>query len=216
MCLSTAASAGLELVQMRADSPAQVASALRWEHVSVSMALLALAGYVRLYLRAGRAWLLWTVCGLRTVCLFLNFLTGQNLNYLEISGLGHLSFLGESVSIARGVPSPWNVLGQLSPFWLVIYVIDAAIAVCRRGERRMAAVVGGSLVFFVLAGTGQAALIIWGYLQWPITPSVFFLGIVVAMGYESLYGRFLQGLPASPIRAQHHRIKNSCDLALRR
>jgi two-component system, LuxR family, sensor kinase FixL len=183
-CLGTAVSAGFELLQMRADSPAQFAFAIRWEHVSVWAAMLALVGFVRLYLRAGRTWLLWTVCGLRTVSLFFNFLTGQNLNYLEVSGLRHLSFLDESVSIAQGVPSPWMLLSQLGSFCLVIFVVDAAVAVWRRGDRRMAAVVGGSLVFFVLAGSAQAGLIFWGYLQWPLTVSVFFLGIVVVMGYE--------------------------------
>jgi two-component system, LuxR family, sensor kinase FixL len=183
-CLGTGVSTGFELAQMRAESPAQIALALRWEQVSVWVAMLALMGFVRLYLRAGRMWLLWTVCGLRTVSLLPNFLTGQNLNYLEVSSLGHLRFLGESVSIAQGVPNPWMLLGQLSLFWLVIFVADAAIAVWRRGERRMAAVVGGSLVFFVATGTGQAALIFWGYIQWPLTSGLFFLGIIAAMGYE--------------------------------
>jgi two-component system sensor kinase FixL len=184
LCLATGASTGFELAQMRAESPAQIAFALRWEHVSVWVAVLALSGFVRLYLRAGRAWLLWAVCALRTVSLLLNFLTGENLNYLEVSSLRHLPFLGETVAIAQCVPNPWMLIGQLSLFWLVIFVADAAIAVWRRGERRIAALVGGSLVFFVLAGTGQATLILWGYVQWPLTTGWFFLGIIGAMGYE--------------------------------
>jgi two-component system, LuxR family, sensor kinase FixL len=184
MSLGTAVSAGFELAQMRADSPVQIALAIRWEHISVWVTVLALAGFVRLYLRAGRIWLLWTVCGLRTVSLFFNFLTGQNLNYLEVTGLRHLRFLGETVSTANGTPNPWMFLGQLSLFWLVIFVVDAAIEVWRRGERRKAAVVGGALVFFVLAGTSESALIFWGTVQWPLTSSLFFLGIIAAMGYE--------------------------------
>jgi two-component system, LuxR family, sensor kinase FixL len=184
LSLGTGVSAGLELAQMRAGSPAEIALALRWEHVSVWVAVLALVGFVRLYLRAGRTWLLWAVCVLRTISLLFNFLTGQNLNYLEVTSLRHLSFLGESVAIAQGAPNPWMLIGQLSLFGLVIFVVDAAIAVWRRGDRRMAAVVGGSLVFFVLAGTGQAALIVWGHVHWPLTSSLFFLGIIAAMGYE--------------------------------
>ena len=158
LSLGTAVCAWLELAQLRALSPPQIALALRWEHVSIWIAVLALVGFVRLYLRAGRMWLLWTVCGLRTFSLLLNFLTGKNLNYLEVTSLRHVSFLGESVSIAQGVPNPWMLIGQLSMFWLVIFVVDAAMVVWRRGERRTAAVVGGSLVFFVFAGTAQAAL----------------------------------------------------------
>jgi two-component system, LuxR family, sensor kinase FixL len=182
--LGTGVSAGLELAQMRAGSPAQIALALRWEHVSVWVTMLALVGFVRLYLCAGRTWLLWTVCVLRTISLFCNFLTGENLNYLKVTSLVHLPFLGESVSIAQGVPNPWMLIGQLSLGLLVIFVVDATITVWRRGDRRIAAVVGGSIVLFVLAGTGQAALIFWGYLHSPLTSGLFFLGIVVAMGYE--------------------------------
>jgi len=184
LSLGTGVSAGLELAQMRAGSPGQIALALRWEHVSVWVAVLALAGFVRLYLRAGRTWLLWAVCVLRTIALFFNFLTGKNLNYLDVTSLRHLSFLGESVSIAQGVPNPWMLTGQLSLGCLVIFVVDAAITAWRRGDRRMAAVVGGSLAFFVLAGAAQAALIVWGHIHWPLTSGLFFLGIIAAMGYE--------------------------------
>jgi two-component system, LuxR family, sensor kinase FixL len=182
--LGTAASAGCELTEMHADSPAQFALAIRWEHVSVWVTTLALAGFVRLYLRAGRTWLLWTVCGLRTVSLFLNFLTGQNLNYREVTRLGHLSFLGETVSIGQGMPNPWMLAGQLSSLWLLIFVVDAAIAVWQRGDRRRALMVGGGVAFFVLAATGQSVLIFWGYIQSPLTVGLFCLGIVVVMSYE--------------------------------
>jgi two-component system sensor kinase FixL len=182
--LGTAASAACELAEMHADSPAQIAMALRWEQVSIWVALLALAGFVRLYLRAGRTWLLWTVCGLRTVSLSLNFLTGQNLNYREVTAIDHMSFLGETVSTAQGVPNPWMLVGQLSILWLLIFVVDAAIAVWQRGDRRRALMVGGGVAFFALAGTGQAALIFWGYIHWPLTAGLFCLGIIVVMSYE--------------------------------
>ena len=66
----------------------------------------------------------------------------------------------------------------------MVFVVDAALAAWRRGDRRLAVVVGGSIAFFVLAGAAQAVLIFWGRVSWPFTPSLFFLGIVTAMGYE--------------------------------
>ena len=64
--------------------------------------LFTLSAVVRLYLRAGRMWLAWTVCGLRTLSLVLNFVFTPNLNYREITGLLHVSFLGETVAVAEG------------------------------------------------------------------------------------------------------------------
>jgi two-component system sensor kinase FixL len=182
--LAAVALVGCDLAEMHATSPAQFAAALRWTQLLLWVIVLALAGFVLLYFRAGRIWLFWSVCALRTLSLFLNYFTGQNLNYREITTLQSISFLGESVSIATGVPNPWMLVGHLSLLALVAFVADAALAVWRRGERRLAVIVGGSIVLFVLAGSGQAMLICWGIAPWPLTPSLFSLGIIAAMIYE--------------------------------
>lgn len=182
---ATAALAAGDLASLRAVSPAQYNLIARWEHLSVWLFILPLAGFVHLYLRAGRIWLLLAVCGLRTLALLLNFTTGENLNYFEISNLSHIPFLGESVvSIAVGVPNPWMFIGQLSLWTMIIFVLDAGITAWRRGDRRKALSVGGSILFFLLAGTAQTAFIVWGDVPWPSTPSLFSLGIIVAMGSE--------------------------------
>jgi len=212
--LGTAAAAWFDLALLRAGSLAEMASVIRWSHLATWVIILTLAGFVRLYLGAGRDWLLWTVCGLRTVALLLNFLTGQNLNYLEISSVSHIPFLGESVStIGEGVANPWMVVGQLGLWGLVIFVVDAAVTVWRRGDRRMAAIVGGSIVFFLAAGTVQTTLIVWGHLQWPPTSSLFYLGIIVAMGYE-VSGEALRAVQlANDLRASEQQIKLAAEAA---
>jgi two-component system, LuxR family, sensor kinase FixL len=182
--LATAAFAFCDLAEMRAETPAEFGAAVRWAQVSLWAVILSLAGFVRLYLRAGRLWLLWSVCALRTIAMVLNFLTGPDLNYRQISSLQHIQFLGESISIAKGAPNPWQIVGQLSIYALAVFVADAAIVVWRRGERRRAAFVGGSIVFFLMSGTLQATLIFWGHVQWPILASLLFLGIVAAVNYE--------------------------------
>jgi two-component system, LuxR family, sensor kinase FixL len=173
-----------DLAEMRAVSPAQFAAAMQWAQLSLWVVILALAGFVRLYFRAGRLWLLWTVCVLRTLSLFLSFLTDRYLHYQEITNVHPISFLGESVSIAQGVPNPWMIVGQLSLLAMLVFVADAALTVWRRGDRRVAVIVGGSIVLCLLAGDGQTLLICGGYVAWPLTPSLFYLGIIAAMGYE--------------------------------
>ena len=183
--VGTATFAGCELAMMRAESAIQFAAAIRWAHLPSWVIVLSLAWFVRLYLRAGRTWLLWTVCGLRTVSLFLNFLTGQNLNYLAIRGLRRSAFLGETISIPVGtVPNPWMLVGELSLLALVIFVADASITVWRRGGRRLAAIVGGSIAGVLVLSGAQTGLLVLGKIQPPGTLSLFYLGFLVAMGYE--------------------------------
>ena len=195
--LAAAAFVWCDFAQMHAESPAQFASALRSAHLAVWVITLSLAGFVRLYLHAGRTWLLWSVCGLRTFSLFLNLTTGQDLDYRRITGLSHITFLGDSVDIAKGMPNPWMLVGLLSSLGLVIFVVDAALAVWRRGDRRPAILVGGSIVFFVLLSSADVVLIVWGNVQWPLTPSLFFLGIIAAMGYE-VSGEALRSVQLAP------------------
>jgi len=183
--MGTAALGWQDLLLNFARTPAQYNAVALWSAVSLWIITVSLTGFVRLYLSAGRMWLLWTVFALRTMSLPLNFLTGENLYYREISSLSHLSILSETVSAtARRVPNPWLAVAHLSVCALVIFVMDAAITVWRRGDRAAALSVGGSVVFFVLAAAGQTAFIVWGNAQWPSTPSLFFLGVILAMGYQ--------------------------------
>ena len=181
---STAAFAFCELWMIRADTPAEFASVLKWGHIAVCLLVVSNVWFIRFYLKAGRHWLAWTVCGLRTLALLLNFGTGLNLNYREISHLGHVRLLGESVAVAEGVPNPWMLVGQLSLVAWLTFTADAGVAAWRRGERHRALAVGGSIVFFALVSSIQSPLVFWGIVRMPISATLFFTGMVAVMGYE--------------------------------
>jgi two-component system, LuxR family, sensor kinase FixL len=184
MAAGVAAFAACELALMLAQTPEAYGAIMRWGHLPAWIIVVALVAFVRLYLRAGRRWLAWTIVGLRTFCLLLNFIFSPNLNFRAITGLKHIRFLGDTVSLGEGVPNPWMLLAQLSLLLVVIFVADATLAVWRRGERRQAMVVGGSIVLFSLASTADAAVILWGFVHVPLTVSLFYQGIVVAMAFE--------------------------------
>jgi len=180
----TAAFAFCELGMMRAGTPAEFGTVLKWGHVPTWLILVSLVGFSRFYLKAGRTWLAWLACGLRTLALVLNFLVGQNLNYREITGLRHISFLGESVQIAEGVPNPWMLVGQMSLLALVVFLMDASVTIWRRGDRHRALTVGGGAIFFMFFSTVQSVFVFWGILRIPITASLSFMCLVLVMGYE--------------------------------
>jgi two-component system, LuxR family, sensor kinase FixL len=182
--VSTATFAGFEVWMMRADTPAEFGMALRWIHIPIWVIIVSLVGFVRLYLQAGRPWLAWTVCGVRTLALILDFVFTPNLNFREITTLRHISYLGESVAVAKGVPNPWMLVGQASFVLFLVFVADAAMTVGRRGQWRLAVMIGGSIVFCILAGQVQSALVIWQVLDWPIMVCFFFMPVVMAMSYE--------------------------------
>ena len=184
LALAAVATACCELWMMRAETPAEFGMALRYLQFALWVAFLSMTGFVLLHLRAGRPWLAVTICALRSLALLLNFRVGQNLNYLEISRLRHVRFLGEWVAVADGTANPWMIVGQVSTVLLVVFVTDAAVSVWRRGDRRLALMTGGSIVFCVLGASVQGFAVLWGFAPWPFLPSPFFIATVVAMSYE--------------------------------
>jgi two-component system, LuxR family, sensor kinase FixL len=185
MAVAVAVFAALELAMMSAETPQQWAIAVRWIHVPAWAIMTSLVVFVRLYLRAGRRWLAWAVVGVRTLSLILNFVFSPNINYREITALRQIRFLGDSVSVvAAGVPNAWMLVAQLSLLLLVIFVVDATITVWRRGDRRQALIIGGSILLFTVAGAVEGITVTWGIIAMPLTVSLFYLGIVLAMSFE--------------------------------
>src|SRR5437660_8035443 len=186
--VAAAAIAAFELEMMHAETVGQYEALMRWIHVPVWVLVISFVSFVRLYLHAGRRWLAWSICGLRTLVLILNFVFTPNLNFRHITSLRHFSWGGgEIISVPVGVANPWGLLSSVSLLLLLIFFVDATITVWRRGDQRRALIVGGSAIFFITLAFGQSALVIWGVIESPFFVSFPYLGIIAAMGYELSY-----------------------------
>ena len=185
--VAAAAIAGFELAMMHAGTVGQYEALVRWIHVPVWVLTVAFVVFVRLYLRAGRPWLAWSICGLRTLVLILNFILTPNLNFRRITSLRHFSWWGgEMISMPFGVANPWGLLSSVSLLLLLIFFVDATITVWRRGDRRRALVLGGSMIFGAILAW-HVPLVIWGIIDVPFFLCFAYSGIVAAMGYELSY-----------------------------
>jgi two-component system sensor kinase FixL len=185
--VAAAAIAGFELAMMRAGTVGQYEALIRWIHVPVWVLTVAFVAFVRLYLHAGRPWLAWSICGLRTLVLILNFILTPNLNFRQITSLRHFSWWGgEMISMPFGVANPWGLLSSVSLLLLLIFFVDATITVWRRGDRRRALVLGGSMIFGAILAW-HVPLVIWGIIDVPFFLCFAYSGIVAAMGYELSY-----------------------------
>jgi len=180
----TGAFAGCELWMMRSQTPEEYGTALRWLMAAAWLITVSLVGFARVYLRAGRLWLAWTVVGARTLTLLADFGSAPNAAYLEISSLRQVRFLGEAVSVAHGVPNPWMPFAQLGLLLWVVFLVDASLAAWRRGDRRRALVVGGSIIFLGVTATIESVLVFREIIQAPFRVTPFYLALVLAMGYQ--------------------------------
>ena len=181
---STAAFAFFELWMMRAADARRTRGDLKWAQVPIYTWLVSILWFVRIYLGAGRRWLAWTISGVRACALWLNFTGRAKPQLSRDHGARTFSFSANRsrCSEASSIRGCWSV--SLSNVLLLVFVADAGITAWRRGDRRKALMVGGSVEFFVLIGFGQSALVFWANLQMPITLSVLYMGMISVMGYE--------------------------------
>ena len=182
--LSMAAWAMCELWMMRAATQDELNLALKWAHVPLFFWLVSTTWFVRVYLRAGRLWLAWTILILRTVMLAFNFIPGENLTYSQMSPVQQVSFLGESVTVPVGVLNPLQVITQGTVILILVFVADASITAWRRGDRRKAAIVGGSVELIILTAFVTAAPVAWGLIRAPFVFSVPYMCLVLVMAHE--------------------------------
>jgi PAS domain S-box-containing protein len=184
LAASVGVMAFVELQMLRAPTPEEFGRLLWWNHIPIWFGVVSVVAFVRLHLRAGRAWLGWTAIGLRTLALVINLFSTPNINYSEIAALRHVTVFGEVLSFAEGTTNPLLLIAQVGLLALIVFVADAAVSAWRGGQRRRALTIGGSLVFFVSVATGLAIVSYWGLAKIPVLASLFFLPIVLFMGFE--------------------------------
>ncbi len=184
MTIGIAGLAFCELVMMKAHTPEAFGTALRWIHVPTWLIFVAIVGFVLVYLRTGRYWLAAVVIGLRTLTLGVNFVLDPNINYLEITGLREVSYLGELAAMAIGRPNPMMLAAQAALLLLLIFVVDASLQAWRRGEKRRVLLTGGSISFFVAMSTMSAILSLWQVVEFPLSASLYFMGMILLMAFD--------------------------------
>ena len=209
--VAAAAIAGFELAMMHAGTVGQYEALIRWIHVPVWVLTVAFVAFVRLYLHAGRPWLAWSICSLRTMVLILNFILTPNLNFRRITSLRHFSWWGgEMISVPFGVANPWGLLSLASLLLLLIFFVDATITVWRRGDRKRALVLGGSMIFGAILAW-HVPLVIWGIIDVPFFLSFAYSGIVAAMGYELSYDLLHAAQLARQLQASEAELRETQD-----
>ena len=184
MALGTAALAFSELSMMMARTPENYGRALRVAHVPVWITMVSMIGFLHVALKPRYRWIGWTVVGLRTLTLALNFSTGSSLNLAAVTELHTFRLLGESVSVGKGPYNPWAILGNLSTILMGVAAIDAALGAWRAGNRGTALRVGGAILFFALASVTQSILVFGMGVEMPTTIGLFALAVLLAMTYE--------------------------------
>ena len=184
--VAAAAISAFELGMLNAQTVERYQALVRWIHLPTWVLTVSFVAFVRLYLHAGRPWLAWSICSLRTLVLIVNFIVTPNINFRRITSLRHFSWWdGDMISVPVGVANPWGLLSSVSLLLVLVFFVDATITVWRRGDRRRAFVVGGSMIFGAILAW-HVPLVIWGVIDVPFFLCFAYSGIVAAMAAAAI------------------------------
>jgi two-component system sensor kinase FixL len=174
-----------ELSLIQASSPGQYLEHLRWQDFAGSAVAVALVVFVWVYFGTGRRWLAFLSIGLLCLTLVLDLFPTPKLVFLALSSIRtETTFAGVPFAIAEGVRNPWNALYYLAVALLMGFVVDASISSWRRGQRRRALLIGGSIVATFLVAGVHSYLVEAGILRMPYMVSFTWLFILAAMAWE--------------------------------
>ena len=185
IALGGAGVAFTELLLLNEQNIQHYAVIVKISHTFVSVLLVPLVWLVYVYFKTARRWLALTITGIWVFSIPANFLSPYSVVFSEITELKKISLpWGQSYTRAIGAENPWNYLCHLAVAMILYYVAEASVRLWRRGNRRRAGVIGGSILFFFLLAGVHSALVDLGLITSPYLVSFAFLFIIFVMSYE--------------------------------
>jgi len=157
---------------------------LRWSSIPIAVMVISVVGFVRTFFGTGRNWLAWPAVALILLSQLANFISPVPAVRHAVAIHRVQTYGGECFTVPTIASSPWTAIEIASVILAVIFVLDASIALWKKGERRRPLIVGGGIIFFFCASRGHAILVEKGLVQTPYLVSFAFLGVILAMGHE--------------------------------
>jgi PAS domain S-box-containing protein len=151
MFAGTALAAAVDALVQRAflgvRSPAEAESFYAWTAVSICVFLISLIWFIAVRTGAVRRWLLLTVTALLVVTAAMDFvLPGDRSVFMRVGAIRDVVLpWGEVIRLASGTPVATRIVGDIANVAFLVLLLDTAVRLSRRGRRREAILIGGSL-----------------------------------------------------------------------
>lgn len=184
---AVAISALLELAMMHAPTREKYAVLLGATAFPFAVTAIAYIAFIRLYLQAGRRWLMWSVFGIVALELLVKITVLPTHPFVEITGLQKISFWGDTLVAPVGVKSPWLWITGLLIISELAFIGNAAVEAWRGHKHRQVKIVAVAICCSTAFSVAIAALVMLAELPPPIIvilPSMFMI-LVMAYGLGS-------------------------------
>jgi len=144
--------------------------------------IVALSLFIAFRTRAVRMWMVVLVAILGIATVVIDFTTG--IAYVGPVDFNHVTlFWGESFALPSGETNPLRLIADLTLIGFLVVLLDTTVRLVRRGDRRAAWLIGGSLVVYSLS-LFMIIPVDMGRIHLPSLHTFAFLIIVAAMSWD--------------------------------
>jgi signal transduction histidine kinase len=185
LALAAAGTGVMELLLANARTAHLYGSLLQAAHLPVGILVLVIPWVVWFLFRAGRPWLAGLANLVWSAALFVNIFQPHSRVYGEITQVERLTTIGGAeYTWATGTAQSGRWIGYTGVFLTLLFVVDAAISLWRRGERRRSVVVGVCLGASLAIGLFHSVGVESGAIRSPYFVSLAFLIVMAGIAHE--------------------------------
>ena len=188
LAVSAAGSGVFELLLANTRTIDQYGALLRAAHLPIGLLVLVTPWFVILLFRTGRRWLAIGSNVLWGAGLAMNVVSPHSRVYSTITSIERVPTFGSAeFTWVTGTGPADRGLGYAGVFLALVFVLDAAVSLQKRGQRRGALIVGLCLGTSLAIGLFHSGLVEMGLLRSPYLVSVAFTTIMGGMAFELVH-----------------------------
>ncbi|MGC4017701.1 MAG: ATP-binding protein [Luteolibacter sp.] len=174
----------LELMLMLTDDLARYNAILRLSGIPIALALASLVGFVRTFLGPGPMWLGVSGVLLNAAAHVVSLASHTPVIRYAVDLRRKESFGCVEWTIPTIVNGAWDGVAILGLLLVILFILDTSRRLWKRGGKRRALIVGGSMVAFLFLNRTLAILVDKGFVEMPYMVTFPFICVICAMGLE--------------------------------
>jgi PAS domain S-box-containing protein len=198
-----------DLVYFNSATIEALVNAVRFANLGVYGILIGLVWFLYFYFRTALLWLAWIITAVWTFLIIFNFISPNTMVYTEVYDLEKVVLpWGEHYYRINGSRNILSSIADIFSLVILAYLADASIRLWRRGEKKRAAVIGGSTLLFMTAAGIHTPLVDMGLIQSPYLITFAYLFIVLAMAFEISYSVIRSSQLAKEVLSNEQRLRH--------
>ncbi len=210
---AVAISLAFELAMMHSPTRENYAKLLGMTPLPFAVMAIAYFAFVRLYLQAGRRWLMWSVFGILALELLVKVTLLPIFPFAKIADLQHIPLWGDTLVAPVAVKSPWSWITGLVVMLELAFVGNAAVEAWREGRKRPVKILAVAVCCSTVFSVAITILVMRAELPPPVIVTLPAMFTILVMAYGLSFDLLQKRQLSRNLRETEERMSLAADAA---